>query len=202
MRGEIKLKILEAIEKGFNETSDFIDDMVVAMTSPYGASVHSVEYRINKNRYVREIRKASQIHKRLQRQRVHEFISRLKKDGIVTQDKWRGIPKLTRQGFEILKKIQARHVNSLPLTRYSVIKDDFLKIVAFDVPESDRKKRNWIRNVLLNLGFKMVQKSVFVGKTKLPDEFTQDLIKLDLVDCIEIFIVSKHGTLRKMNLGK
>lgn len=200
MFGEKKLKILNAIKNGFSETADIVDDLVVAMLAPYGTSVSGIEYRINKNRNLREGRKGVDASNRIQRQRIYEFLSRLKKDGIIENDKKLGILKLTKQGLELLEKLRVRNAKSLPSTRYKVTSDDFLKIIAFDVPEKDKRKREWLRRVILQLGFSTVQKSVFVGKAKLPEEFTDDIVKLGLADCLEIFVVSKHGTLRKMNL--
>lgn len=200
MFGENKLKILEAIEKGFDGAKDFIEDIAVAMLAPYGTSVSGMEYRISKNRRVQEKRIVDRMNNKINKQRVHEFISRLKKDGIIAQDNRRGIPQLTMKGIKLLAKLKTRRINSLPKTRYEFTTDDTIKIIAFDVPERERRKRDWLRDVLLNLGFKKIQKSVFVGKAKLPDEFTKDLIKLKLDECVEIFVVSKQGTLRKIVL--
>ena len=69
-------------------------------------------------------------------------------------------------------------------------------IVSFDVPERERRKRDWLRDALRNLGLRMVHKSVWIGKQKLPREFLADLARLRLTDFIEVFEVGKQGSLR------
>jgi hypothetical protein len=44
----------------------------------------------------------------------------------------------------------------------------------------------------------MVQKSVWVGKTKIPQDFLDDLFKLKLVDFVEIFEISRTGSLKHL----
>lgn len=86
----------------------------------------------------------------------------------------------------------------LPAVAYQKEKSDKLIIIAFDVPETERKKREWLRAVIKNLGFKMVQRSVWIGKIKIPKEFMNDLLKLRLVEFVEIFEISKTGSLKQI----
>ena len=44
----------------------------------------------------------------------------------------------------------------------------------------------------------MIQKSVWIGKVKIPKEFLDDLFKLRLIDYIEIFEISKAGSLKNL----
>jgi hypothetical protein len=53
-----------------------------------------------------------------------------------------------------------------------------------------------MRSALKNLGFRMIQKSVWVGKVTLPEDFLSDLRQLNLISCVEIFEVNKAGSLR------
>ena len=81
---------------------------------------------------------------------------------------------------------------------YSKEKGQFT-IVVFDIPEKERSKRAWIREVLKNLDLKMIQKSVWVGKVKIPKQFIDDLDKFNMVDFVEIFEISKAGSLKQIN---
>ena len=45
----------------------------------------------------------------------------------------------------------------------------------------------------------MVHKSVWVGNIKLPEQLVLDLDRMNILEFIEIFEVSKTGTLRKIN---
>ncbi|OGF64281.1 hypothetical protein A2661_00880 [Candidatus Giovannonibacteria bacterium RIFCSPHIGHO2_01_FULL_45_24] len=72
-----------------------------------------------------------------------------------------------------------------------------MRLVIFDVPERERKKRLWLRLELLACGYKILQKSVWVGYCPLPQEFFEALEYLDLRRHIHIFSVNSAGTLRK-----
>ena len=73
-----------------------------------------------------------------------------------------------------------------------------LVIVSFDIPEEFRKKRDWLREVLRNLDFEMVHKSVWIGQSKIPSRMIKDLEIMDMFDYLQIFEVTKSGTLRKI----
>ena len=70
-----------------------------------------------------------------------------------------------------------------------------LLIVMFDIPEKQKNKRQWIRSALKEMGFKMIQKSVWSGKVSLSRRFLEDLSKLNLVDYVDIFTAMKLGSL-------
>jgi len=71
-------------------------------------------------------------------------------------------------------------------------------IVVFDIPEIQKRKRNWLRAALKNLDFKMVQKSVWFGRVKIPKEFLDHLCEMKLIDYVEIFEISKTGSLERL----
>lgn len=60
-------------------------------------------------------------------------------------------------------------------------------IIAFDVPEKYRYKRNWLREELVCLGFIPIQKSVWFGSNSLTKEFIVKLNALNLLSCIKFF---------------
>jgi len=73
-----------------------------------------------------------------------------------------------------------------------------MRIVCFDIPEKERKKRRWIREELLSLEYQPLQKSVWVGFAPLPEDFFEDLDLLSLRDHIHLFSVGKKGTIEKV----
>ena len=98
-----------------------------------------------------------------------------------------------------MEKLRVQKSKSLPDNgRYKTESDDELKIIIFDIPEEERQKRDWLRSVLKNLKFSMLQKSVWVGKGKLPKEFINDLSKYKIISYVDIFAISKYGSLRKL----
>jgi len=60
-------------------------------------------------------------------------------------------------------------------------------IVSFDIPEKNRKMRNWLRNQIKIFGYKMLQQSLWVGPGPLPLEFFKRLEKLGIRKNIKTF---------------
>lgn len=68
-------------------------------------------------------------------------------------------------------------------------------IITFDVPELNRKKRDYLRLELVAMGYIPVQKSVLLGHSPLPKEFLDYIRDLKLSGYIQIFTVKEFGTL-------
>ena len=49
-------------------------------------------------------------------------------------------------------------------------------MVIFDIPEKKRDDRNWLRWQLIGYDYKLLQKSVFVGKQPLEENFYGEII--------------------------
>jgi len=70
---------------------------------------------------------------------------------------------------------------------YEAKKDGVRRIVIFDIPETQRKKREWLREELRRFNFEMIQKSVWIGESALPGDFIEDLRYLGLLDFVNIY---------------
>ncbi|MDP3052533.1 MAG: hypothetical protein Q8N22_01090 [bacterium] len=131
-------------------------------------------------------------------QKFHNLLYQLQKQGFVekkkSEDK-KTIWKLTSKGLERLKILKNKKLLS-PLKSIEK-KKDYLKIIVFDIPENQKKKRDWLRNTLINFNFSLLQKSVWTGDSQLPEEFFHFLKELNLLPYIHIFAVNKEkqGTL-------
>ena len=171
-------------------TSLYLFTAIVA--SPYGASQKQMERKFweLQERGSGKIR-AEDFARR--RNNFYSLLSHLKKDGLLESKngKW----SITSPGKGKYKSILKR----LPLAQYKKEQDPNLKIVIFDIPEKERYKRDWLRGRLLGMNFKMLQKSVWAGKVKLPKEFIEDLRDLKLIRYVEIFAVTKSGSLRNLS---
>lgn len=134
--------------------------------------------------------------KRAQKKRYNDLVYRLKQQGLLEEINKDGEKffRLTTEGRRTLAKAQERL--SLPPVHYIKETDDRFVIVMFDIPEKDRKKRAWLRAVLINLGFSIAQKSVWIGKVRIPQAFVDDLVKLNIDNFVEIFQVTKAGNLK------
>ncbi len=135
---------------------------------------------------------------KIERQKFHNLLYQLQKQGFVekkkSEDK-KTIWKLTSKGLGHLKILKNKKLLS-PLKSIEE-KKDYLKIIVFDIPENQKKKRDWLRNTLVNFNFSMLQRSVWTGDGQLPEEFFHSLKELNLLSYVHIFAVTKEkqGTL-------
>lgn len=128
---------------------------------------------------------------------LYSLLSRLKKQGLVEKERKRKKTYwiITSLGIKRFEKLR----NIFPRSVYKREKNGGLSMVIFDIPERYKTKRDWLRKNLLELEFTMLQKSVFIGKNKLPEEFLKDLADLGLIDFIYIFKITKTGTIKELN---
>lgn len=111
---------------------------------------------------------------------VRVVLSRLKKRGLVENRE--GIWRITEQGKEYLS-----HNLFHPSRETPPDKRPKNMIVSFDIPERHRKKRDWLRVELRNLGFEMLQRSVWFGRAPLPEDFIHRLKILHILGFIKFF---------------
>lgn len=109
---------------------------------------------------------------------------------------------MTAKGKEKLGKLLKRNKENLPKKDYKLEKDKSLILVVFDIPEKMRPKRDWLRDVLVRLNFSMLQKSVWLGRGKLPQSFIADLKEYGLLPHIEILLIAKAGTITRLSNSK
>lgn len=128
-------------------------------------------------------------------QKLYTTLNRLKRDGFVEKTKKKGtrlsLWKITKRGSEKCE----RKANISEKNRYNKTDDDFLKIIIFDIPEIERRKRVWLREILKEFEFSMLQQSVWIGMRKLPEQFIFDLEEMKLVRYVHIFGIKKGGTI-------
>lgn len=191
-KGEILLKILEAIGDLTVTTFDLFD---VFIGAGYGASYGKLQYELSRKQRGREKKFLEKEISRKFKQKYYNLIYKLKKSGLIEEKikKDKKLFALTKKGRNKLSRLKKQE--KLPEFSYLKEKSDKFVIVIFDIPEIEKRKREWLRETLKNLEFKMVQKSVWMGKVKIPKEFLDDLFKLKLVDFVEIFEISKTGSL-------
>jgi len=76
--------------------------------------------------------------------------------------------------------------------------DDKIRLVIFDIPEEQRKKRDWLRVQLRICDFKQLQRSVWVGKRPLLEDLVDKINVMGISECVHIFSVGEKGTLMKV----
>lgn len=193
-RGDISLKMLEFIGDLVVGTGDLL---AAFLSAGYGASYGKLQYELSRKQNERD-RKSSEkeIQKEL-RQKYYNLIYKLKKSGLIEEKikKDKKFFVLTKKGKDRLPRLKKREKEKLPEISYPKQENNKFVVVIFDIPEVEKRKREWLRGALRSLGFKIIQKSVWVGKVKIPKEFLDDLFKLKLIDFVQIFEISKTGSL-------
>lgn len=176
MRGDITKTILKIIEAGPEFTGGIIDAFL--------------DQRGHKRRQ-REILESKTNSKpdstTKEKHRIRAVLSRLKKEGSleVIDQGW----KITPFGIKKLFKLTKRTDANLPSNKYESKKSRFVTIVTFDVPEDEKHLRQWLRLALINMGFIMLHRSVWMAKISLPKEFLEDTKELGIADYIQIISV-------------
>jgi DNA-binding transcriptional regulator PaaX len=113
-------------------------------------------------------------------------ITRLKRGGFIEikNNRW----SLTEEGkkyFENHKKLSAKFVSPFPLNAPKKL------LLMFDIPESKKAERNWLRRHLCEFQYFMIQKSVWVGPNPLPSKFTNHLKEMGLEKYIKTFKLAR-----------
>lgn len=182
--GELTGKILEILV-GLTATSfELLEAMLEA---GYGASYFQLQRKLSEV----QGRKREEGFKRARRN-FYRYLYKLEKDKLIARkgQGWTTTKTGERKYKDILKRLLLRK------REYKCEPDSTIKLVMFDIPEKQRAKRQWLRETLRELNFKPLQKSVWMGKVKLPKSFIEDLESLDLLDYVEVLAVTKTGSLR------
>ena len=115
-----------------------------------------------------------------------DTLYRLNREGYIKKDEggWR----ITNQGKKKLKKSDYLKSFNSPFSSQS--KRNLL--LTFDIPESQKVKREWLRMHLKRFNYKMVQRSVWVGPSPLPKEFLDYLKEIKIEKYIKTIKLSKN----------
>ena len=96
------------------------------------------------------------------------------KSGLIEQDSYGNVC-LTEKGKKRISTFKAKKLKNAQL------------MIIFDIPEIERWKRQHLRNLLKELEFKQIQKSVWVTSFDHKKLLTQEIAHLDMKDCIKLF---------------
>jgi DNA-binding PadR family transcriptional regulator len=196
-KSEKTLFILEAIKEKSAETADLLSFFCGAFLSPYNDSYRKLHGAM---RYgIPKTFTEAYLKKRFRREEMHRFYSLLhyfEKQGFVER---------TKKGDTTRVHITSVGANKLATLSLSSKcfpigkKDGRVRIVIFDIPETQRQDRDWFRGVLKYCEFSMLQKSVWIGKRKIPKELLEILRKKGLLNHVHILEITKTGTIRKIS---
>ncbi|MEK7075111.1 MAG: hypothetical protein AAB968_05085 [Patescibacteria group bacterium] len=128
--------------------------------------------------------------RRIPRRTFSTILSRLKKDGLVERsgETRSALWRLTDAGKQYLERERTEVLRCAK-------EDGIGRLVIFDIPEQERKKRDRIRSELIYADFKQLQKSVWIGYRPLPQDFLHLLDELYLKGKVHIFSIQNEGTI-------
>lgn len=158
-----------------SENFESLVDLIIAMLES-GKSSYQF-HRILRERKFNRYKKES----------VRVALSRLSQKGYVENS-----PKgwlITQKGREYYKHIHMFNYISSPFVKNS----PQTILIAFDIKESDKVVRNWIRNQIKIFGYEQLQKSVWVGPGPIPKSFIEKLQAFGVRKYVEIFTIERKG---------
>ena len=187
MRGKHILTVLNFIGEG---VSSYMELSEAILRGGYGGK--RIDSELSK------IKKRNKLSRGLanEKKRLSSLLFKLKRDKILSVDSESKRFYLTTRGENKLLELNNLFSDCSLSRNYPVSEEGGYKIVIFDIPERLSCQRIWLRSVLTNLGFKMLQKSVWIGRKKLPSKFMEDIHDLKLLPYVEIFSVIKTGSIQ------
>ena len=191
MKGDLTIKILEALESAASVTGELLGVFLCDYQESYRRARGITYGRMYDKKSPAELKKERD-------KKFYNLMHRLQKDGLITKKKssWT----ITKKGKQKLDGLKERKEVFIPRKKYLIEEGKELNIIIFDIPEEQRRKRDWLRETLIQLGFSKLQQSVWISKNKLPEELLKDLQTFRMLEYVEIFSITKTGTIR--HIGK
>lgn len=196
--GRAAVLAVKVIEVLVGTAFNFLDFAGAAMEAGYGASGSRIEYLYSKNKTAGLSDFSAEDRKNLISARHKKLLYRLRRDKLIAEVKNPGGIKsyiVTAKGKLYAKFLRKRYENKLINRNYVKEPSDEFIVVAFDISEKERAKRNWLRSALKRIGFIKIQQSLWIGQVKIPKDFLEDIKKYNLVDQVEFFKAVKLGSL-------
>ncbi len=194
------LKILKEL-RGVAATSAELLEIFIVDRGTHYRRLRGIEFPRRKKRTdwnpEYEIRKREEE----ERHRFYALLTKLQKQGFIQKEEKKRLGKwnITAKGIKRIGELIAQIRRALPpKKKYAPQDANEWKIISFDIPERERRKRRWLRFVLKHLKFKQLQKSVWIGKTALPKDFLEDLHNLHMLNYIEILTITKSGSIKQI----
>lgn len=185
-------KILEILQIQAEETVDLLDTIFSDRSTSYRKARRSIrrgapEFKTAWADWYRE------------RQAFYSLLNKLKREGLIKRERegktsfW-NITKLGKQKLFKLRKYPKKTLNP-SRKNYPKKATHSISIISYDIPEKERRKRDWLRATLFSLGLTKLQNSVWAGAVEVPEALVKDLRAHNMIRFVHIFSVSKEGTI-------
>src|SRR3989344_2354485 len=193
MKKQNNPKVIPIILDILQESSYMTGELFSAFMCGYGESYR----RINKILYDRQSGKSTKESwgdKFIDEQRFYDAVNYLKRNGFIEKKKGKKDKKIsfwaiTKKGKEKFARENYKNGN------YVSEDDSVLRIIIFDIPEKERRKRDWLRESIREIGFSLLQGSVWIGKKKIPEEFMNNINEAGIFKHVHIFSIDNEGTI-------
>lgn len=108
-----------------------------------------------------------------------------------------GIPILDNRKSRVKKKNRKRNYYQISFS--SPFEENSPKnlIIMYDIPDNLKKERDWLRRHLIKFGYIMIQRSIWVGPSPLPEEFKRYLKEIKIGDNLKVFKLAKSYNSKK-----
>jgi len=120
--------------------------------------------------------------KGLKKNSARTILWRLEQKGLVKKKE--GDYKLTLQGFKVVKVFQKKEIKEQSW-------DGKWRLIMFDIPEKKREERIWLRFRLVVWDYKPIQKSVFIGKYPIEEDFYSEIIARGLNQFVRLITIGE-----------
>jgi len=130
----------------------------------------------------------------VKRDTLSTLLCRLRRQGLIERhgSRKKSSWTLTEKGTHWVNAKQHEPSFSIPKS------DGISRLVIFDIPERERKKRSTLRVELMAHNFRQLQKSVWIGNNPLSEEFLTLLDDLNIKKYVHLFSVRHHGTIEEI----
>src|SRR3989344_4568961 len=189
-KSQVRGFIEETVLRGIESIEAGIEEYFYIFLDARGGYVH-----VQRERWKRYEQRLKQKQLRAEQKYFSSFLCKLRSEGLITKDgiEW----KITKKVLKKMEALRFFRKKQEIIRNSAILPPGKHLLVIFDIPEVHRKKRALLRWVLCDLGYELIQKSVWMGNRKISKEFLEAAQELDIAKYIEIFEVSKLGTLRK-----
>ncbi len=175
------------VTKGIKETVPYA--VIAALMILNGPGTAQALYRMTKEGMHRRNKKNAR--NDLQKTAFRTVLTRLKDQGLVANPS-RGVWQATKKAIGIYATVRGKEKSYEKFVAEHGKKRD--TIVIFDVPKKKGSLRHRLRAELVELGYELLQKSVWIGGGPLPEGFMNFLKSADLLATVHIFRIEKRGT--------
>ncbi|MBI4159584.1 CRISPR-associated endonuclease Cas2 [Candidatus Wolfebacteria bacterium] len=133
----------------------------------------------------------------------YSLLNRLKRQGLISKEKGdrKSLWGITKEGIEWLALREKKRPWSAREIHYEKEPSATTILAVFDIPEKEQQKRAWLRAALCALGFNMLQRSVWMGKYRIPEAFLRDLKERNMIQWVHILEITKKGTMQEHKRG-